>query len=345
MNSFVWDALTRRGSHYAAVLPYNLNWMDLGPIAPLLAGGRAGPVTVVDIGVRGGLAPELHPIRGVVNLLGFDADEQECRRMNAEPHDLHHRKVFPVFVGAENGTSEFHLFRNPAESSSLRPDARFGRLIGGADFAIDRSLTVQTTTLDTFFQQHPGLPRADFIKVDTQGTELGVLRGAEACLRAASLVEVEVEFQPHYEGQPLFGDVSAFMRERGFELVYLNRVLLQHRGYHGFARGQVTFGDALFARREDCLQDLDDAAVERFLLLLVVFGHLDIAHTVLGARVLPRDAAERWTAYLQRRVGNGKLNRLRRMLTPWLDKLILLLLHARRHNALMMDSDRSWPVR
>jgi hypothetical protein len=158
-------------------------------------------------------------------------------------------------------------------------------------------------------------------------------------------VEVEVEFQPHYEGQPLFGDISSFMRERGFELLYLNRVFLQHRGYSGFARGQLTFGDALFGRREDCLQDLDDAAVERYLLLLVTFGHLDAAHTVLSARPLAPEVAERWATYLRHRVGNGKMNRLRRMVTPFIDKLILLMLHLRRHNALNMDGDRSWPVR
>lgn len=345
MNRFVWDALRRRGSHYAATLPYNLNWMALGPLAPILADGSVGPVTVVDVGARGGLAPELHSIRQLVHLIGFDADEAECRRLNAEPHDLHGREFHPVFVGAANGSASFHLYANAAESSSLLPDARFARLIGGPDFAVARTLNVSTTTLDAFYESHASLPRPDFLKVDTQGTELSVLRGAVSCLRTASLVEVEVEFQPHYAEQPLFGDVASFMREQGFELFYLNRVFRQHRGFRGFARGQLTFGDALFARREDRLAGLSDAAIERFLLLLVVFGHLDAAMTVLEARALPEAAAARWREYLRWREGNGKVNRLRRLVTPFIDKVILLLLHARGHNALTMDSDRSWPVR
>ena len=62
------------------------------------------------------------------------------------------------------------------------------------------------------------LPPPDLLKLDVQGYELEVLRGAEACLGAARAVLCEVSFREFYAGQPLFADVLAFLRARGFAL-------------------------------------------------------------------------------------------------------------------------------
>jgi hypothetical protein len=86
---------------------------------------------------------------------------------------------------------------------------------------------VETVSLDAACARE-SLPAADFLKIDTQGSELDILRGAEQSLKAAAMVELEVEFVEVYKGQPLFHDVSQFMADRGFELLYLNR-FMEHR--------------------------------------------------------------------------------------------------------------------
>jgi hypothetical protein len=59
---------------------------------------------------------------------------------------------------------------------------------------------------------------ADYLKLDVQGSEGQVLAGARTCLDSVLVVHSEVEFVPIYAGQPLFGDIDAILRSRGFVL-------------------------------------------------------------------------------------------------------------------------------
>ena len=344
MNEPFLKALFRKGSPYFAVLPYNLNWMLPGRDA-LVARGLASPVVLVDVGCRGGLPEELWPIRRMVRHIGFDADEKECARLSKEAHELFSRSIYPLFVGGWDGESEFHLYQSKGDSSALHPNPRYAELIGGPRFAIEETLPVKTTRLDSFFSANPNLPGPDMIKLDTQGTELDILKGAVKCLETCSLVEIEVEFFPMYKDQPLFHDVMGFMLDQGFELLYLNRVFSQRRGFQGFSKGQITFGDALFVRREDRLDRFDGPRLMRLAVLLVNYGYLDMAHNLLAAGKFEESDRAFLEFYLKHRTDRWSVRQIKRAVIPLIDKLVLALLHLRKHNSLTFDSDRSWPSR
>jgi FkbM family methyltransferase len=67
---------------------------------------------------------------------------------------------------------------------------------------------------------HPALQsaRSVLLKIDTQGYEMAVLRGAGALLQRIRGVQVELSVVPLYEGQPVFDQVLGFLRDQGFEL-------------------------------------------------------------------------------------------------------------------------------
>ncbi len=56
----------------------------------------------------------------------------------------------------------------------------------------------------------------DFIKIDTQGYELEILKGGEKTLAHAEFVLLEVSFLDIYVNCPLINDTLNFMKERGF---------------------------------------------------------------------------------------------------------------------------------
>jgi Methyltransferase FkbM domain len=58
----------------------------------------------------------------------------------------------------------------------------------------------------------------DVIKLDTQGSELDILKGAVKSLQGTSFIDIEVEFNPIYKSQPLFSEVDMFLRAHGFVL-------------------------------------------------------------------------------------------------------------------------------
>ncbi len=203
-----------------------------------------------------------------------------------------------------------------------------------------KTFTSEAITLDEFMGEHEDL-RPDFLKLDTQGTELDILHGTEKSLATIGLVEVEVEFMPHYEGQPLFHDVMGYMLDHGYELLYLNRVMASRTQiYTGPSRGQLIFGDALFGKREDTVGDLSPAQLAKYCILLCQFGHMDVAWQLMEEHPEVDKLAPGLRSAFKKRSGP-----VARGVLMQVDKLLALGLHARRYNQRGMDTDRAWPLR
>jgi FkbM family methyltransferase len=70
-------------------------------------------------------------------------------------------------------------------------------------------------SLDKLYEAND-FKKPDFIKIDTQGYELEILKGAKETLTHAEFVLLEVSFLDVYINCPLVVDIINFMDERGF---------------------------------------------------------------------------------------------------------------------------------
>ena len=82
-----------------------------------------------------------------------------------------------------------------------------------------------------------------WLKLDVQGSELSVLRGAERTLERVEVVETELSLVELYEGQALLPDVYAHLTQRGFGIWFLEPV------FRDSSSGELLQLDGLFARR------------------------------------------------------------------------------------------------
>jgi hypothetical protein len=82
-------------------------------------------------------------------------------------------------------------------------------------FDVTQELEVDCISLAQFVQEE-NLSRIDFLKLDTQGSELDILRGGGDFLREISIIKCEVMFVQLYEGQPLFDEVVGTLASYGF---------------------------------------------------------------------------------------------------------------------------------
>lgn len=78
------------------------------------------------------------------------------------------------------------------------------------------TVMIDMTTLDAVLRK-TGFGPADFLKLDVQGYELEVLKGAPFALAAAEVVLMEINLIPVYEGAPLLHEAVSFMYESGFQ--------------------------------------------------------------------------------------------------------------------------------
>ena len=201
------------------------------------------PVTVIDVGARGGLHRRWQRSQVPIRAYGFDADAEECVRLNARGDGV---TYLPYALGAADGAqATLHLTASPGSSSLLEPNrAVLDQFLYGKAITVERTVPLTLTTLDTACTSHDIHP--DVIKLDIQGAELDVLRGGSRVLAGALLVESEVEFQPLYVNQPLFRHIDAFMADQGWMLLGLRRDYWRRRSAPTADGGTLVHADALY---------------------------------------------------------------------------------------------------
>jgi FkbM family methyltransferase len=118
--------------------------------------------------------------------------------------------------GKAPGTAEFNVFAM-SELSSLRD---LGSSTHAPHHMPKKTISVQVRTLADYFAQAKETWRfkRPFLKLDTQGFDLDVAKGAGAVLSEFLGLQSEIAFQTIYEGAPDFAVALSFYRDAGFTL-------------------------------------------------------------------------------------------------------------------------------
>jgi FkbM family methyltransferase len=118
-------------------------------------------------------------------------------------------------IGSADGEIEIHVAGNSASSSALNMlDSHRNAAPESAYIGTER---VPLRRLDSIAPDYLTSDSVFLIKIDTQGFESEVLKGAAAALKSAVGLSLEISFVPLYEGQALFEDMYAQIRALGFE--------------------------------------------------------------------------------------------------------------------------------
>jgi FkbM family methyltransferase len=180
---------------------------------------RRDPICIVDVGARGGMQPHWAGLREHALFIGFEPDRAECARLSASAPP--NERYIPRALHSHDTAATLHFLGRIASSSLYPPNLPLLEEIYGDSevFRVARTEPLECTSLDALLRDGSCLPPS-FMKLDTQGSELDILKGArERGLDSVIGLEIEVEFVPLYLNQPLFTDVDVFLRSAGFELV------------------------------------------------------------------------------------------------------------------------------
>jgi FkbM family methyltransferase len=74
---------------------------------------------------------------------------------------------------------------------------------------------VSAVSLDKYVSDN-NLPLPDLIKIDTQGSELDILKGASNCLKNASVLILELPLLPYNIGSPNIAEIIDYLRSKRF---------------------------------------------------------------------------------------------------------------------------------
>lgn len=198
--------------------------------------------TVLDVGANiGQFAEMIHQILPIATIHSFEPLPEQFIGLQGLTKKIQLLRCYQFAVGSVNTEMEINANEFSA-SSSLLPMTE----LHTSSFPYTKNsaaLKVQVRTLDSVMLEIK--PRKNILlKIDVQGFEMEVLKGAVRLLEDIDILIVETSFRELYQGQPLFDDIYKLLIEKKFM-------------YHGnfdqiinTNNGEVLQADAIFLRQQ-----------------------------------------------------------------------------------------------
>ncbi len=264
---------------------------------------QRSPLVLVDIGASGGIESHWKSAEKYLQLIGFEPDEREY--FNLKRKENGKIKYLNTGLYKEKMLLEYYLTEKQQTTSIFKPNREFlDRFPEAQRFDIISKVVMEADTLDNQFKIQR-ITDSDFIKIDTQGSELFILEGAVNTIKNHVFgVEVEVEFVEMYQNQPLFSDVDSFMRKQGFWLFDIQTAYWKRnigKAYHK-KRGQLIYGNVLYLRTPDSFcklfqnipaKMLKKSKILKALSICFLYGYVDYAMELFDGTAALFDEAER----------------------------------------------------
>ena len=224
------------------------DWTALSTIGPIYQ-----PHTILDVGSNHGwffhcwkdwcpearihaFEPRVEAAQKAIELYGDDSE----------------LTVNQVAVGDKLGEAEFNVLEGSKVASSfLEHDQKTWDAVAFKTGEIT-SRRVPIVTIDDYCSEQ-GIDSVYLMKIDVQGFEMNVLRGAEKSLSFIDHIFVESGIQSLYHDAPNFTDVFRFMKDHDYHLMGMRT---WHRGNHVLMETDMLF-------RRNALAPPVDESVDR----------------------------------------------------------------------------------
>lgn len=265
---------------------------------------------VIDVGARNGM--HLLPIEycAKAELVAFEPNPEEFAKLQngltdaakagmVEPK-FQTTRYFPYALWNQDGDAKFYitvgagactmmghtdpLIGNRMYKRFPATDPRAGHSFLESISHVTEEITVPCKRLDALLDDGETI---DILKLDVEGGELNVLKGANSILTAKRVLFIIAEFQtvPYYQKHPLLCDQYAFLKDRGYRLIGLD---LNHAQYLREPemidvdddRALLQAGDAIYILDPDT-NDLSTIERQRLAVLALIFGFNSLAISLL----------------------------------------------------------------
>ncbi len=173
-------------------------------------------IVCMDVGARGGMLDYLRAYAPFLEMLLVEPDPREAARLRACGLN-----VIEALILGQAGQNIINVTVNPGNASVLEPTGPIMHYYAQGDLARFRVLervSLPAVTVDDAMAANG--ETLDYIKMDTQGSELAILEGAK---RAKPIfIVTEASTAELYDKQCLFYDIGKLLYSRGYILFDLS---------------------------------------------------------------------------------------------------------------------------
>ena len=230
------EAVIRRNADFENIVKANFD-----PIKDIMGG-----TTITDVGAADGLFWKFTIMArlGIINGVGFEPDGYEVGKLNTL---YPYVNFIPIAIGAKKGKAKFRMAENMPCSSLREPDMGvLGRFPIRSCFETKREFDISVNTLKAGLKS-AGIEHIDFLKVDVQGAENDILKGAGTLLKSMLAIELETHILPLYKGEDVLWKLIDTLAAKDFRV----------RGLapQGSFEGEVVEVEAFFGKDFSKLSD------------------------------------------------------------------------------------------
>lgn len=171
------------------------------------------PIYVIDVGAAGGISRRWGLFGSNLKIFLFEPEQEAFEKLVSAYGSDERMKIFNYALSEDGKDIILHITKWPRSSSVFPPSKEYAQVNHIRDhYEVVKVVSLSSKRLVDIYDS----PDLDFIKIDTEGFELPILKGGSNLLDLCVGLEVEVYFQQVRIGQPFFSDVDSYCRSKGF---------------------------------------------------------------------------------------------------------------------------------
>ena len=210
------------------------------------------PCYVIDVGAAAGPHSRWNHLGENLRLFLFEPDQEAFNKLIEAYHSDNRVKIYDCCLSEDGKDISLHVTKWPRSSSVFKPSPAYCEISHIRDhYRITDVLTLKSRRLADVYTEDT----IDFIKIDTEGYELPILKGGGDLIDQCIGLELEVYFQEVRIGQPLFAEVDCYCRNMGFTFMLFQQIgSVGHRSHFLLpsqrleSKGCEVAGDAIYFR-------------------------------------------------------------------------------------------------
>ena len=231
-------------------------------------------INYVDVGARQDLSNLWKKLEKNINVYGFETDPDELKRIKIK---FPSRTYYEFGLWSEQADLKLYLTQDASSSSLYKPNLKVNKNYK-AKYHDCRNLkkvvNVKCKKMDDLLNISP-----DFIKIDTQGSELEIIKGARKLLtNNCPLVSAETWTRDVYENAPRMDQVISLMHEYGYQILDMELCASEkHRtNFKTISKQTISGYEIIFGKKNiEMVKDYNSKV--KYVLMLDFFGYRDMA--------------------------------------------------------------------